>query len=79
MLYYGLSLYHRGKVKVISYTIHAAASCKKINSFQESSSVYQQQQQQQQQSLFFLFSSYLKSAHGLQIKLGLGLILDLFV
>ena len=48
------------------------------NSFQESSSVYQQQQQQQQ-SLFFLFSSYLKSAHGLQIKLGLGLILSLFV
>ena len=47
------------------------------NSFQESSSVYQQQQQQQ--SLFFLFSSYLKSAHGLQIKLGLGLILGLFV
>ena len=30
MLYYGLSLYHRGKVKVISYTIHAAASCKKF-------------------------------------------------
>ena len=49
------------------------------NPFQESSSVYQQQQQQQQQSLFFLFSSYLKSAHGLQIKLGLGLILALFV
>ena len=48
------------------------------NSFQESSSVYQQQQQQQQ-SLFFLYSTYLKSAHGLQIKLGLGLILALFV
>ena len=45
------------------------------NSFQESSSVYQKQQQ----SLFFLYSSYLKSAHSLQIKLGLGLILDLFV